>query len=85
MKATITRLGCTRGMDLDISSEAPPGSGPGGSSALVSSVIGAVSQFENIRLDLYDVADLNYQIERKNLGIRGGVQDQYELPSAGLT
>lgn len=84
VKAAITRLGCTRGMDLDISSEAPPGSGLGGSSALVSSVIGAVSRFQNIRLDAYEVADLNYQIERKDLGIPGGVQDQYGTTFGGF-
>lgn len=84
VKAAISRLGCTRGMDLDISSEAPPGSGLGGSSALVSSVIGAVSNFQNIRLDPYEVADLNYQIERKDLGIPGGVQDQYGTTFGGF-
>ncbi len=84
VKAAITRLGCNRGMDLDISSEAPPGSGLGGSSALVSSVIGAVSQFQNIKLDDYEVADLNYQIERKDLGIPGGVQDQYGTTFGGF-
>lgn len=84
VKATISRLGCTRGMDLDISSEAPPGSGLGGSSALVSSVIGAVAHFQNIRLDHYEVADLNYQIERKDLGIPGGMQDQYGTTFGGF-
>lgn len=84
IKATIARLGCNRGFDLDISSEAPPGSGLGGSSALISSVIGAVAQFQNVSLDPYQIAEMNYQIERKDLGIPGGAQDQYGTTFGGF-
>ena len=64
-KAAIQRLGCTRGMDLDIHCDAPPGSGLGGSSALVSSVIGAVASYQNKVLD-------NYELGRAELS--GGAQ-----------
>lgn len=84
IKATISRIGCKRGFDLDISSEAPPGSGLGGSSALVSSVIGAVARFQNVTLDPYEIAKLNYQIERQDLGIPGGAQDQYGTTFGGF-
>ena len=83
-KAAIRRLGCSRGLDLDIHCDAPPGSGLGGSSALVSSVIGAVAAYQNRVLDLYELAELNYQVEREDLGIPGGMQDQYGTTFGGL-
>lgn len=83
-KAAIVRLGCTRGMDLDIHCDAPPGSGLGGSSALVSSVIGAVAAYQNKVLDNYELAELNYQVERNDLKISGGMQDQYGTTFGGL-
>lgn len=83
-KAAIQRLGCTRGMDLDIRCDAPAGSGLGGSSALVSTVIGAVACYENKVLDHYELAELNYQVERNDLKIAGGMQDQYGTTFGGL-
>jgi D-glycero-alpha-D-manno-heptose-7-phosphate kinase len=83
-KAAIRRLGCTRGMDLDIRSDAPAGSGLGGSSALASAVIGAVACYENQVLDHYELAALNYQVERKDLQIAGGMQDQYGTTFGGF-
>jgi D-glycero-alpha-D-manno-heptose-7-phosphate kinase len=83
-KAAILRLGCARGLDLDIHCDAPPGSGLGGSSALVSSVIGAIAAYQNQVLDTYELADLNYKIERQDLGIPGGMQDQYGTTFGGL-
>lgn len=83
-KAAIHRLGCTRGMDLDIRSDAPPGSGLGGSSALVTAVIGAVACYDNQVLDPYQLAELNYQVERKDLHISGGMQDQYATTFGGF-
>jgi D-glycero-alpha-D-manno-heptose-7-phosphate kinase len=47
-------------------------------------VIGAVARFQNIRLDPYEVADLNYEIERKDLRIPGGMQDQYGTTFGGF-
>jgi D-glycero-alpha-D-manno-heptose-7-phosphate kinase len=83
-KAAIHRLGCTRGLDLDVHSDSPPGSGLGGSSALVSSVIGAVAAYQNRVLDLYELADLNYKVEREDMSISGGMQDQYGTTFGGL-
>ena len=66
-KAAIHRLAQGRGMDLDIRSDAPAGSGLGGSSALTAAVIGAVAAYEGKALDNYELAELNYVIERKDL------------------
>ena len=42
-KAAIDRMGSDVGIDVDIESEAPPGSGLGGSSALVTAVVAALA------------------------------------------
>ena len=42
-KAAIDRIGIDVGLDMDIESEAPPGSGLGGSSALVTAVVAALA------------------------------------------
>jgi D-glycero-alpha-D-manno-heptose-7-phosphate kinase len=52
-KAAIRRLACQRGMDLDVRSDAPAGSGLGGSSALTAAVIAAVAAYENQALSNY--------------------------------
>src|SRR5436305_11930359 len=42
-KAAIARIGVHRGVELEIGSDAPAGSGLGGSSALVTAVLGALA------------------------------------------
>lgn len=83
-KAAITRLGCNRGMTLDIHSEVPPGSGLGGSSAVTSAIIGAVSEYCGKRLTPYEQSELNYKIEREDVGIPGGKQDQFATNFGGI-
>ncbi len=83
-KAAIHRLGAERGMDLDVRSDAPKGSGLGGSSALTAAVIGAVATYTGQTLDCYELAELNYEIERHDLAIAGGKQDQYATTFGGF-
>ncbi len=83
-KAVIYRLGTRRGMDLDIRSDAPPGSGLGGSSTLTAAIIGVVAAYTGRTLDCYEKAELNYEIERIDLGITGGKQDQYATTFGGF-
>lgn len=83
-KAAIERIGVHRGIDVDIASDAPPGSGLGGSSALVTAVVGALAAFGRQPLGQSDVARLSYTIEREDLGIAGGWQDQYAAAFGGF-
>lgn len=89
-KATVVELNnytqnnIDRGMDIVISSDAPPGSGLGGSSALVTAIILAVSRHHGIDLTPPEVADLNYTIERIRMRIPGGKQDQYATAYGGF-
>jgi D-glycero-alpha-D-manno-heptose-7-phosphate kinase len=83
-KAAIHRVGVNLGMDLDVRMEAPRGSGLGGSSALTAAVLGAVTSLNGHLYSPYDLAELNYTIERTDLKIEGGKQDQYATTFGGL-
>lgn len=77
-------FGLNKGFELFIFSDAPPGTGAGSSSALAVTLVSLFSYWMKLNFTFYDIARLAYKIERKEVKIAGGMQDQYASSFGGF-
>ena len=73
------------GVDLNIRSQIDEGSGLGGSSAMTCGIICAIQSLKSRKkVNLYDLVDQSYKVERLNYGAIGGWQDFYAVTFKGI-
>lgn len=83
-QAVLDAMPEAQGVEVTMFSDVPPGSGLGSSSALVVSMLKLISAAYDLPMDPHTLAEFAYRIERVDMGIPGGRQDQYAAAFGGM-
>lgn len=83
-QAVLDAMPAAQGVEVTMFSDVPPGSGLGSSSALVVSMLKLIAAAHDLPMDPHALAELAYRIERVDMGIPGGRQDQYAAAFGGM-
>jgi D-glycero-alpha-D-manno-heptose-7-phosphate kinase len=84
VKAVINKFHPPQGFHLFLHSDVPPGSGLGSSSSLMVALSSLMVRWLGWNADEYAIARTAYELERIELGIKGGMQDQYAAAFGGF-
>lgn len=85
LKAVVKTLNSTKmGLNIFLRSEVPPKSGLGGSASCFVSLIGLFNHLRRNSMTNYEIAELAHRLEREELKIAGGKQDQYAAVFGGI-
>jgi D-glycero-alpha-D-manno-heptose-7-phosphate kinase len=86
LKAVIKTLNQTdMGVNIWMRSDVPPRSGLGSSAAAFAAMIGLFNHMRSEKaMTNYEIAELAYRLEREELKIGGGYQDQYATVFGGI-
>jgi len=83
-RAVLRRFGITKGIDIFLASEIPPGTGLGSSGAVAVAMIKALSEWTGQEMSRDEIAELACQIEIEDMCMPVGKQDQYAATYGGL-
>jgi D-glycero-alpha-D-manno-heptose-7-phosphate kinase len=82
--AVIRRVKPTRGFNMFLASEIPPGTGLGSSASVCVNLLRALWEFERRQVSRYELAEVAFDIARRDLGEPVGKQDEYAAAIGGL-
>ena len=82
--AVIRRLGVPQGFNLSLHADASWGTGLGSSSTHIVAVLGAFARWMRLGISEYELAEVAFGVERKDMGQKGGRQDQYSAAFGGF-
>ncbi len=84
LKAAVKRMNIKKGLDINVSADAPPGCGTGTSASIAVTLISALSKYNQVDLTNYEIAQLAHRLETEELNLESGVQDQFAASYGGI-
>ena len=84
LKAAVKMMNIEKGLDINVSADAPPGCGTGTSASIAVTLISALSKYNQVDLTNYEIAQLAHKLETEELNLESGVQDQFAASYGGI-